>query len=313
MRPDGAGPGARKRAGDRVFMATLLAAGLTVIGLACAMAGILVAHSRLAWSTFGPRFLWTSTWDPVQEVFGAWPFIYGTLVSSALALAIAAPLGLGAAIFLAEVAPRRLSSALSFGIELLAAVPTVVLGLIGVFVLVPAVRAVEPSLVRGFGWLPLFRGAPYGVGMLTAGILLAFIILPYITSISREVILTVPVSLREAALGLGATHWETVRLVVLPGAWSGIVGAVFLALGRALGETMAVTMVIGNTPQVSSSLLDPGYTMAAVLANEFTEATSDLYLHALVAVALTLFGITIVVNGLARLMIHRMRARWTGA
>jgi len=284
---------------------------MTVIGLALAMAGILASHSRLAWKSFGLPFLWTSTWDPVQEVFGAWPFIYGTLVSSTLALLIAVPLGLGSAIFLAEIAPRRLSSALSFGIELLAAVPTVVLGLIGIFVLVPLIRSVEPGLTRWLGWLPFFRGAPYGVGMLTAGILLAFIILPYVTSISREVILTVPASLREAALGLGATHWETVTMVVLPSARSGILGSVFLAMGRALGETMAVTMVIGNTPQVSASLLDPGYTMASVLANEFTEATSDLYLHALFAIALALFGITIAVNGLARLMIYRMRVNWS--
>lgn len=292
-------------------MATLLGSGMTVIGLALAMAGVLASHSRLAWKAFGLSFLWTSTWDPVQEVFGAWPFIYGTLVSSALALLIAVPLGLGSAIFLAEIAPRRLSSALSFGIELLAAVPTVVMGLIGIFVLVPLIRAIEPGLTRVLGWLPFFRGAPYGVGMLTAGVLLAFIVLPYITSISREVILTVPTSLREAALGLGATHWETVRMVVLPSARSGILGSVFLAMGRALGETMAVTMVIGNTPQVSASLLDPGYTMASVLANEFIEATSDIYLHALFAIALSLFGITIAVNGLARLMIYRMRVNWS--
>ncbi|MEK7477613.1 MAG: phosphate ABC transporter permease subunit PstC [Candidatus Coatesbacteria bacterium] len=294
---------------DDAFRRMTLAFGLVIVGLAVAMGGTMAVNSRLAWRAFGLPFIWTSTWDPVAEVFGAWPFIWGTLVSSALALSVAVPLGLGTAVFLAEVAPRRLSDAASFAIELLAAIPTVIMGLMGIFILVPLVRWAEPWLARTLGFLPFFRGAPYGVGMLTAGLLLAFIILPYIVSITREIMLTVPRSLREAALGLGATKWEVVRLVVFPYARSGVTGAVFLALGRALGETMAVTMVIGNTPKVSLSLLEPGYSMAAVLANEFAEASSDLYVHSLVAIGLVLFGITIVVNAIARLMIHRATVR----
>ncbi len=293
--------------GDRLFRRITLVFALTVIGLAIAIGYELVRNSTLAWREFGPGFLWVDNWDPVEESFGARSFIWGTLISSAIALLIAVPLGLGSAIFLAELAPRKISNVATFLIELLAAVPTVIMGLMGVFLLVPAVRSIEPSLDKWLGpWLPIFRGSPYGVGMLTAGILLAFIVVPYITSISREVILTVPRPLKEAALALGATRWEMVRMVIIPYAKSGIAGGVFLAMGRALGETMAVTMVIGNTPQVSMSILDPAYTMAAVLANEFTEATSDLYVHSLIAIGLALFGITIVVNGIARWMIYRL-------
>ncbi len=298
-----------ERAGDRAFRYVVLGFGAVVVLLAAAMFGELAINSRLAWKNFGLKFLWTSTWDPVEEVFGALPFIYGTLVSSALALMIAVPLGVGSAIFLAEMAPRRVSSMLTFLIELLAAIPSVILGLMGIFILIPTVRSVQPALIKALGFLPFFQGHPYGVGMLTAGLILSIMILPYITTISRDVILAVPRPLKEAALGLGATHWETIRLVVLPYARSAILGAVFLALGRALGETMAVTMVIGNTPQISASLFDPAYTMAAVLANEFAEATSDEYIHALIAVALVLFCITIVVNGLARLLVYRVTLR----
>ncbi len=266
---------------------------------------MLAWESRLALGKFGFSFLWTSVWDPVEEVFGVLPFLYGTLVSSALALLMAVPLGVGSALFLAEFAPRRVSDACTFAVELLAAVPSVILGLVGITILVPAVRAVEPFLIRWLGFLPFFRGEPYGVGLLAAALILAVMILPYITSISRDVILAVPRPLKEGALALGATHWETIRLVVLPYARSGILGSVFLALGRALGETMAVTMVIGNTPKISWSLLDPSYTMAAVIANEFAEATSDLYVHALIAVGLALFAVTVVVNAAARLMIRR--------
>lgn len=301
--------GPRERAGDRLFRRTVLGFGLVVIALALAMAVKLAYNSRLAWAEFGPSFLWTSVWDPVEERFGAWPFIFGTLYSSALALLIAVPLGVGSAVFLAELAPRRLSDAAAFLIELLAAIPSVVLGLMALFILVPAVRAVEPALDRTLGFLPFFRGAPYGVGMLSAALILALMVLPYITSIAREVLLAVPRPLKEAVLALGATRWEMVRTVSLPYARSGILGAIFLALGRALGETMAVTMVIGNSPKASWSLLDPGYTMAAVIANEFAEATSDLYVHALIAIGLALFGITVVVNGLARLMIYRVGVR----
>lgn len=296
-------------AGDRRFRRAAFAAAAVVLLLAAAIGLELAWNSRLAWKAEGLRFLWSSTWDPVEESFGAWPFLFGTLYSSFLALAISVPLGVGSAVFLAELAPRRVSDAATFLIELLAAVPSVVLGLMGVFVLVPAVRAVEPALGRWLGFLPFFQGHAYGVGMLSAALILSVMVLPYITSISREVLLGVPMPLKEAMLALGATRWEVVRRVSLPYARDGILGAVFLALGRALGETMAVTMVIGNTPKASWSLFDPGYTMAAVIANEFAEATSDAYLHALVAVGLTLFGVTIVINGLARLLIARVTRR----
>lgn len=295
--------------GDRRFRLAAFAAAAVILLLAAAIGIELAWNSRLAWKAEGLRFLWSSAWDPVEESFGAWPFLFGTLYSSFLALAISVPLGVGSAVFLAELAPRRVSNAATFLIELLAAVPSVVLGLMGVFILVPAVRAVEPALGRWLGFLPFFQGHAYGVGMLSAALILSVMILPYITSISREVLLGVPMPLKEAMLALGATRWEVVRQVSLPYARDGILGAVFLALGRALGETMAVTMVIGNTPKASWSLFDPGYTMAAVIANEFAEATSDAYLHALVAVGLTLFGVTIVINGLARLLIARVTRR----
>lgn len=302
-------PRPRERAGDRLFRWVLRGFALTVVVLAAVAAYELAVNSKLAWKAFGLSFLWDSEWDPVLEEFGALPFIYGTLVSSALALLIAVPLGVGSAVFLSELAPRRVSAVCTFLIELLAAVPSVILGLMGIFILVPAMRSAGPWLSGALGWLPLFRGTPYGVGLLTAGIILALMILPYITVIAREVLLTVPRPLKEAMLALGATRWETVRKVSLPYAKSGIQGAVFLALGRALGETMAVTMVIGNTPKISASLLDPSYTMAAVIANELAEAVGDLHLHALIGIGLALFGITIVVNGIARLMIYRSTRR----
>lgn len=292
--PQGAAAGPRERTGDRFFRWGVLGFGLLVIALAFAIAATLAFDSRLAWRSQGVSFLWGTTWDPVAEQFGALPFVYGTLVSSALALLVAVPLGVGSAVFLAELAPRRVSDACSFLVELLAAVPSVVIGLIGVFALVPAMRAV---------------GSPYGVGMLSAGLILGIMVLPYITSITREVLLTVPRPLKEAMLALGATRWEVVRGVSLPFARSGILGGVFLALGRALGETMAVTMVIGNTPKISLSLFDPGYSMAAVIANEFAEATGDVYVHALIAIGLVLFGITVLINGAARWMIYGLKAR----
>jgi len=254
---------------------------------------------------FGWPFLWTTTWDPVAEEFGALPFIYGTLVSSLIALLVAVPVGLGVSIFLSELAPHWLSDPVAFLVELLAAIPSVIYGLVGIFVLVPWVRNVlEPVLSTTVGFLPLFRGAPYGVGMLTAGLVLAMMVVPFIVSVSREILMTVPRSQREAILSLGATRWEMVWTAVLPYARSGIMGSVFLALARALGETMAVTMVIGNRPEISLSLFDPGYTMAAVIANEFTEATSDLYVQTLIEIGLVLFGVTILVNAFARLLIY---------
>jgi phosphate transport system permease protein len=288
-----------------VWLVLLLAAGLVAA---------LVWESWEALRTFGFRFLVTSHWDPVAGEFGALPFIYGTLVSSVLALLIAVPLSLGAAIFLAELAPAWIRPPISFLIEMLAAVPSVVYGLWGIFVLVPWLRDwVQPALGRTLGFLPLFQGPPYGIGMLAAGVILSIMVVPYITAVSREVLLAVPNSQREAALGLGATRWESTRMAVLRYGRSGLIGAILLGLGRALGETMAVTMVIGNRPEIAASLFAPGYTMASVLANEFTEATSDLYVSALVEVGLLLLLVTVVVNGLARLLVWSVGGPVRGA
>jgi phosphate transport system permease protein len=248
----------------------------------------------------GLGFLTGTAWDPVAEKFGALPYVYGTLVSSALALLFAVPLGVGTAVYLSEIAHRRLGPIVSFVVELLAAIPSIVFGVWGFFVLAPWLRTwIEPWLLAHFGFLPLFRGAPFGIGMMNAGIVLAIMIVPTIVSISREVLLATPRSLREAALALGATPAEAIG-VVLEAARPGILGSVILALGRALGETMAVTMVIGNTNRISASIIDPAATMASVIANEFTEATGTLYLSALIQIALVLFAVTIVVNALAR-------------
>jgi len=293
--------------GDRLFKALTLGFALSIFAIAMAIAWQLWKNSTLSRHAFGWSFLTKQIWDPVAENFGALPFVFGTLVSSAIALMISVPLGVGVAIFLSELAPRKISDACSFLIELLAAIPSVVYGLIGIFVLVPIMRQnVQPFLIKTLGFLPLFKGPAYGVSMLTAGIVLAIMIVPFITTISREIFMSVPASLKEAAMALGGTHWEVVRLAVLPYARSGIAGSVFLALGRALGETMAVTMVIGNRPEVAASLLAPGYTMAAVLANEFTEATSDLYVQTLVQIGLVLFAITILVNAVGRLILYKM-------
>ena len=236
--------------------------------------------------------------------FGALPFLFGTLLTSFLALLIAVPLGVGAALFLSELAPRKVSDILAFLTELLAAVPSVIYGLLGIFVLVPLVRRfLEPALDKTLGFLPFFQGPQYGIGFLSAGLVLSIMVIPFIISVSREILLGVPSLLREAALALGATRWEVATTVALPYARSGILGAVFLALARALGETMAVTMVIGNTPTLAASLFSPGYTMASVLANEFSEASGDLYLHALVEIALVLFAVTLVINAGAQLLV----------
>src|SRR6516225_2167147 len=243
---------------------------------------------------FGWHLLTGTTWDPVALEFGALPFVYGTLVTSALALIIGVPLGIGAAIFLAELAPLGLSDALAFIIELLAAVPSVIYGLLAIFTLVPFVRDdMAPALKAILGFLPIFQGPAYGVSLLAGGCILAIMILPFIISISREVLLAVPREQREASLALGATRWETAWLVVLPNASAGIIGSIFLALARALGETMAVTMVIGNDPRIKASLFAPGYSIAAVIANEFSEATSAGHTSALIALGFVLFFITI--------------------
>jgi phosphate transport system permease protein len=290
--------------GDRIAQGVVTASAALILFLTALLVYELWVNSRLAREKFGWHFLFTSTWDPNTGVFGALPFLYGTVVTSVLALGIGVPLGVGAAIFLAELAPPKLSNALTFCVELLAAVPSVIYGLLGVFVMMPVIKTyLYPLLKNTLGWTPLFSGPFYGVSFLAAGIVLAIMILPFIVSVSRQVLLAVPADQREGALALGATKWETTWKVVVPFAKRGIYGSVFLALARALGETMAVTMVIGNTPQIKASLFAPGYSIAAVIANEFTEATNDLYVNSLIELGLVLFALTIVINGLARLLV----------
>ncbi len=289
--------------GDAVFHRVTQFFAFLILVLVVLTAYEMYMSSRLSIEKFGLEFLVRSVWDPVMEEYGALPFIYGTLVTSFLALLIALPLALGIAVFLSEVAPRWLERPFSFLVELLAAIPSIVYGLWGFFVMVPWLRSsVQPFLIENLGFLPLFQGAPYGIGTLAAGLILAIMILPIIASISRDVLMTVPSTQREAALALGSTRWEATRIAISYSR-SGILGATILALGRALGETMAVTMVIGNRPQISASLLAPAHTMASVLANEFTEATTEMYLSALIEIALVLFVITLLVNAFARLLI----------
>jgi len=305
--PPNAGPRAfiqRLRQGDEIahIVTLIFAAGILLI--TSLLVYELWINSTLSRHQFGLNFLWTQTWDPISGDFGALPFIYGTLVTSIVSLVIAVPLGVAAAVFLAELAPRKLSDGIAFLIDLLAAVPSVIYGLLGIFIVVPLMRTtIGPVIKSVLGELPIFKGPNYGVGFLTAGIVLAIMIVPFIISVSREVLLTVPRDQREAALGLGATRWEATWKVVVPWARTGIMGSIFLALARALGETMAVTMVIGNDPKIKASLFAPGYTIAAVIANEFTEATGDLYLNSLIELGLVLFLITFILNGLARLLI----------
>ncbi|MBI2835717.1 MAG: phosphate ABC transporter permease subunit PstC [Acidobacteria bacterium] len=296
------------RVGDLLGHWVTAMCAAVVVAITVLIAYELWSSSAMARRLFGFAFLFEQHWDPVAGRFGAAPFVYGTLVTSALALLFAVPLGLGAAIFLAELAPPRLSRSLGLGVELLAGVPSVIYGLVGLAVLVPIMREwVEPGLQAIAGFLPLFSGPIYGVGYLTAGLVLAAMVLPFIVSVGREVLLAVPRDQREAALALGATRWETIAHVVVPYARVGLLGGIMLALGRALGETMAVTMVIGSRPEIALSLFAPGHSMAAVIANEFTEAADELYLQALVEIGLVLFGVTMAVNGLARLMIARIR------
>jgi len=289
---------------DRLFRYAMLACGLSVIAIVVLIVFELFQGSRLAINQFGFKFFIASDWDPVSGEFGALPFMYGTVVSSLLALVLAVPLALGVAIFVTEICPRWLRAPVSFASELLAAIPSVIYGLWAIFVLVPLLREdVEPWLMSRYGWTGLFEGPPYGIGMLAAGVILAIMIVPIISSITREVMVSVPRHQREAALALGATRWEMISMGVLRNARAGIVGAIILGLGRALGETMAVTMVIGNRPEIAKSLLAPGYTLASVIANEFSEATDDLYLSALFEIGLALFLVTIIVNALARLLV----------
>lgn len=299
-------------AGDAVFRGVLFTAAFLVLLLVLAMIFALAAQSMLSIRQFGFGFITSSDWNPIKGQFGALPFIYGTIVSSFIAILISVPLSLGIAIFLVEQAPTYVARPLGFLVELLAAIPSVVYGLWGIFILAPFLRVhVEPPLQNWFGWLPPFQGPITGIGLLTGGVILAIMVTPIISAIVRDVLTAVPSSQREAALALGATKWETTRVVLVNGA-PGIAGAVILGLGRAIGETMAVTMVIGNRPQISASLFAPSYTIASVIANEFTEATEDIYLSALVELGLILFFVTFVVNAIARLLVWNVTRKTGG-
>ena len=298
--------------GDAVFRVLMFAVALLMVGVVVAMVLGLSADSMLSMRQFGFGFLTSQQWNPVKGEFGALPFIYGTLASSLIAVLISVPFSLGISIFLVEQAPHYISRPVGFLVELLAAIPSVVYGLWGIFVLAPFLRNyIEPALASTLGWLPLFRGSITGIGLLTGGLILALMITPIISAVVRDVLAAVPGSQREAALALGATKWEMIRVVLVNGA-PGIAGAVILGLGRALGETMAVTMVIGNRPQISASLFEPSYTIASAIANEFTEATGDLYLSALVELGLILFLVTFVVNGIARVLVWNVTRKTGG-
>ena len=298
--------------GDAIFRTVLLAAAIFMLVIVGTMIVALAAKSMPSIRDFGFGFITGREWNPVKSEFGALPFIYGTIVSSLIAIIISVPLSLGIAIFLVEQAPRQLARPITFVVELLAAIPSVVYGLWGIFVLAPFLRVhVEPPLQHWFGWLPLFRGPITGIGLLTGGIILAIMVTPIISAVVRDVLAAVPSSQREAALALGATKWETTRVVLTNGA-PGIAGAVILGLGRAIGETMAVTMVIGNRAYISASLFDSSYTIASVIANEFTEATHDLYLSALVELGLILFLVTFVVNAIARILVWSVTRKTSG-
>src|SRR6201984_739215 len=289
---------------DIVFAWAMRLCGAAVVALLALIVYQLVVGSQLSWHAFGWKFVGQSDWNPVSDQYGALPFMYGTIVSSLLALVIAVPLSIGVAVFITEMCPAGLRGPLSFTTELLAAIPSVIYGLWAIFVLVPILRSyVQPFLAKTLGWTGLFEGPPYGIGMLAAGIILSIMIIPIICSITREVLTVVPQHQREGVLALGATRWEMIRVGVLRNARAGIVGGIILGLGRALGETIAVTMVIGNRPEIAKAFFAPGYAMASVLANEFSEATGDVYLSALVEIGLALFLVTIIVNALAQLLV----------
>ena len=298
--------------GDAVFRILMLLVALFMVGIVVAKIAALSADSLPSLRQFGFRFLVSRRWDPIKGEFGALPFIYGTVASSFIALALSVPFSLGIAIFLVEQAPRYIARPVGFLVELLAAIPSVVYGLWGIFVLAPFLREyVQPVLARLLGWTPFFKGTITGIGLLTGGIILAIMVTPIISAVVRDVLSAVPGSQREAALALGATKWETIRVVLVNGA-PGIAGAIILGLGRALGETMAVTMVIGNRPEISASLFEPSYTIASAIANEFTEATGDLYLSSLVELGLILFLVTFIVNGIARLLVWNVTRKTGG-
>jgi phosphate transport system permease protein len=305
--------GTKRNLGDLLFKNFTFLFALFVFSLVFLMAYEMYLGSRETIGKFGLSFIAGRVWDPVKDEFGAAPFIYGTVVSSLISLLIAVPLGLGVALFLSELAPRWLDRPISFLVELLAAIPSIVYGLWGIFVMVPWLRTtVEPLLSASLGFVPLFKGPPYGFGMLAAGLILSVMVLPIITSISRDVLQSIPQSYREAALALGGTRWETSRIILSSGR-SGIIGAALLGLGRAVGETMAVTMVIGNRAEISASLFDPGYSMASVLANEFAEAIGSMHVSALIEIALLLFLVTLILNALARLIVWTATRRFSKA
>jgi phosphate transport system permease protein len=304
----------RARLADQVFKLITLLFALAIAGLVVLMIVEMARDSTLSFDKFGPSFIWREVWDPVREEFGALPFIYGSAVSSIIGLIIAVPVSIGVSVFLVEHAPRTLSTPISFLVQLLAAIPSVVYGLWGIFVLAPLLRdTVYPRIQSAFGFLPLFKGTPNGLGLMTAGIILSIMIIPIVTAVATDVMRAVSRTQPEAALALGATKWEA-TWIVIQNARSGITGAVILGLGRAIGETMAVTMVIGNRAQISASLFDPSYTIASAIANEFTEATTETYRHALVELGLILFVITFVINAFARLLVWGVtRGEGTGA
>lgn len=293
--------------GEPLFRGAVMAAAILVLAVVVGLAVDLTWESRDALARFGAGFVTARKWDPVHQRFGALPYIYGTLVTSGIAIVLAAVIGVGAALCLTELAPKRITGVLSALVELLAAIPSVVYGLWGIFVLAPLLRErVEPFLHRTLGFIPIFSGPEIGIGLFAGGVILGIMILPTVTAIARDVIRAVPNDQREAAFGLGATHWEVMFKVILPYARSGIIGALILGLGRALGETIAVTMVVGARPQITHSLFGLGYTIAAVIANEFTEATYRLYLSALFELGLILLVITMVLNICARLLVWRV-------
>jgi phosphate transport system permease protein len=305
----------RQDKGDILFQRILMGLSFSILVMMGAMLWMLIHSAWPSIRTFGASFLVTRTWDPVFEKYGALPFIYGTLVTAFVALLLAVPVGIGCAIYLAEYAPEGLRRPLSMMVDLLAAIPSVVYGLWAIFELVPLMRQhVQPFLGKYLGFLPFFQGPNYGLGMLSASVVLAIMIVPFIISISREVMMAVPSVYREAAYALGATRWEAVTTIVLGYGKSGIIGGIILALGRAIGETMAVTMIIGNNVSMSSSLFSPGYTLASVIANEFTEATGDLYLSALIEIGLVLFLVSVCVNLIARIWISKKGIKkWNSA
>ncbi|MFA5103633.1 MAG: phosphate ABC transporter permease subunit PstC [Candidatus Margulisiibacteriota bacterium] len=295
---------------DKIFKSLTMLLASAVPFVFFSILFMLVQRSWFSMRTFGWNFVFGSSWNAVTNEYGALPFIYGTVISSIIALLIAVPLGLGCAIYLSEVSGSRFKEYIATMVDMLAAIPSVVYGLWGIFILGPfLVDYVQPFLGTIFGFLPVFQGPYQGLSMMTAGVILAIMILPTITSVSREVLQVVPNSLRESAMALGGTKYETVKLAVIPPAVSGIIGSIILALGRAVGETMAVTMVIGNRPEISASLFSPGYTLSSVIANEFAEAVTDLQFSVMVEIALILLAVTVIINGLARLLIWKLASK----